>query len=105
MPKNTLTIKTANSKDWTDYVTNTNPLISSTTATSGYAAGDGLRLESGTDQSLIFSLEAPYTDVTSYASTSGTVIDDNWSFQILMNPKIKLNGSPVLSEQTPSLSV
>ena len=105
MPKNTLTIKTANSKDWTDYVTNTNPLISSTTATSGYATGDGLRLESGTDQSLIFSLKAPYSDVTSYASTSGTVIDDNWSFQILMNPKTKLNGSPVLSEQTPSLSV
>lgn len=33
MPKNTLIIKTCNSKDWTDYITNTNPLISSIAAT------------------------------------------------------------------------
>ena len=44
MPKNTLTIKTANSMDWTDYVTNTDPLISSTTASSGFVTGDGLRI-------------------------------------------------------------
>ena len=105
MPKNTLTIKTANSKDWTDYLTNQNPLVSSTTATSGFVAGDGLRIESSTDQSLIFNLKAGYSDVTSYASTAGTTIDDNWSFQILMNPQIKLNGSPVLSESTTSLTV
>jgi len=34
-PKNTLSILTSNSQDWTDYVTNSNPLISSTTASSG----------------------------------------------------------------------
>lgn len=44
MPKNTLTIKTANSKDWTDYSTNQNPLVSSTTATSGFVPGDGFRV-------------------------------------------------------------
>lgn len=32
MPKNTLTIKTCNSKDWTGYTTNTNPIISSIAA-------------------------------------------------------------------------
>ena len=44
MPKNTLAIKTSNSKDWADFTTNTNPLVSSTTATSGYAAGEGFRI-------------------------------------------------------------
>ena len=43
MPKNTLTIKTSNSKDWTDFSSNTHPLISSalTTAT---APTKGLRI-------------------------------------------------------------
>lgn len=88
MPKNTLNIQTANSKNWADYVTNQNPIVSSTTATSGNTPGDGLRVEAGTNQSLIFTFAAPYADVTSYSSTAGTVINNNWSFHILMNPKI-----------------
>lgn len=100
-PKNTLTIQTVNSMDWTDYVTNQNPLLSSTTAISGNSPGEGLRVEAATNQSLIFSLKAAYADITSYSSAGGTVIDDNWSLQILMNPKIKLNDAvPVLSESS-----
>lgn len=59
-PKNTLTISTSNSKDWTDYSDNF-PIVSSTSATSGNSPGSGLKSVSGTSQSLILGLKAPYS--------------------------------------------
>lgn len=38
MPKNTLTIKTCNSKDWTGYTSNTNAIVSSVAAANSRTA-------------------------------------------------------------------
>lgn len=46
VPKNTLTITTVNSKDWTDYVSNQKPLVSSVvTGTQNNAASGGLLVD------------------------------------------------------------
>lgn len=95
-PKNTLKIITSNSKDWTDNVTDLNPLVSSTTATSGITSGNGLKSITGTSQSLIFGLKAPYADVTKTSSISGTAVPYNWGMLIMMSPKIKFNSSNTL---------
>lgn len=86
MPKNTLTIKSSNSKDWTDFSSNTHPLISSS-LTSASAPTEGLRIETGVDQRLYFNMKAPYDDVTSVGSTE-LAIEDNWGMLIMMSPKI-----------------
>jgi hypothetical protein len=95
-PKNTLIIKTSNSKDWTDYSTYT-PLVSSTLATSGSASGASLSKVSGTYQSLIFSMKAPFSDVSKAITTPSTPITNNWGFLIMMSPKIYFNPSQTLA--------
>jgi hypothetical protein len=92
MPKNTLKIATSNSKDWADY-SDGFPIVSSTSATSGRAPGSGLKSVSGTSQSLVFGLKAPYSDVTKTASADGTVVTNDWGMLIMMNPKIKFNNA------------
>lgn len=59
MPKNTLAIKTCNSKDWNGFSTNTNPVISSSTTLNNRVPTEGLRIEAAS-QSLVFSMQAPY---------------------------------------------
>ena len=86
MPKNTLTIKSSNSKNWFDS-TSANPIVSS--SSSGTTPTQGLRVEA-TVQSLIFNMKAPYGDVTSVDQAELT-IPDNWGMLIMMNPKIKFN--------------
>ena len=87
-PKNTLTITTSNSQDWTDYVTNTKPLVSSVTAATTNAPADSLVQDPATAQSLVFSWKASYSSVTSFAQTSGTVITNDWGIMIMMSPSI-----------------
>lgn len=104
-PKNTLSISTSNSQDWTDFTTNSNPLISSTTATSGYVAGTGLKQNVGTKQSLIFSLKAAYSTVTSTSSGASSVTN-NWGMMIMMSQNIAYDNTSAvtLSQTTNSLS-
>jgi len=99
-PKNTLTITTSNSQDWSDYTTNTNPLISSTTTMNSFAAGASLVSNPTTSQSLIFSLKAPYSTVTYANAAAATPIADNWGFLIMMNPLINFptGSTAVLTE-------
>lgn len=101
-PKNTLTITTSNSKDWSDYATNTNPLVSSTSAAASNTPGSSLVTDSSTDQSLIFSFKAPFADVTSVASVGGTAITNNWGMMIMMNPLITFDSmaTAVLTESS-----
>lgn len=104
--KNTLTIATSNSKDWED-LTDSNPVISSIDDLSGLTGnnpGSGLK-KKGTDQSLVFGLNAPFADVTSASSVPATAIPDNWGMIIMMNPKIKYTGTTLtINEDTPALS-
>ena len=86
-PKNTLTITTSNSQDWSDYVTNTNPLISSAEAASTNTPTASMTQYGSTAQSLVFSWKAPYSSVTSLSSTAGAITDD-WGMMIMMNPNI-----------------
>jgi hypothetical protein len=104
-PKNTLSITTSNSQDWTDYVTNSNPLVSSTTAVSGYTAGTGLKQDAVNKQSLIFSLNAPYSTVTSTSSGASTVTN-NWGMLIMMSQNIAYDNTSAvtLSQPTNTLS-
>ena len=99
-PKNTLTITTSNSKDWSDYATNINPLVSSTSASASTVPGSSLVTDAATDQSLIFSLKAPFADVSTVSSTGGTSIPNNWGFMIMMNPLITFDNAatPVITE-------
>lgn len=60
MPKNTLTIKTSNSKNWAGFSVNSNPLISST-QTLDFTVGTSLEVVPSTDQTLVFSLNAAYS--------------------------------------------
>jgi len=83
-----LTITTSNSQDWTDYVTNTKPLVSSVSGGTTNTAGDSLIQDPSTPQSLVFSWKAPYSSVTSFAQTSGTAITNDWGIMIMMNPSI-----------------
>lgn len=100
MPKNTLTIKTSNSKNWADFVSNTLPLVSSTTNLN-YNPGSSLQVLSNTSQTLIFSLNAPYSDVSSVASGS-TSVPDSWGMMIMMNHKIKVNSNTINLYENPS---
>lgn len=99
MPKNTLTIKTCNSKDWTGYTgqSDTNIVVSSST-TDSRTATEGLRVETSA-QSLIFNLKAPYSEVTS-VSSSATSVTNIWGMYIMMSPKIQLNGGTVSINQS-----
>ena len=94
-PKNTLTITTSNSNDWTDFVTDTLPLVSSTTAVNSNVPGSSL-LVSALSQSLVFSFSALYSSVTSTSSTTATPITNNWGMLIMMNPSITLDTTPSL---------
>lgn len=96
-PKNTLSIGTANTKDWTDFATNSFPLVSSTPVPSSNVPGSSL-LASSTQQSLIFSLKAAYSEVTSFSSSAGTAITNNWGFLIMTNPKLTFGSSFTLAE-------
>lgn len=60
MPKNTLAIKTCNSKDWSGYSLNTNSMISTSTTAGATAASEGIKI-SASSQSLIFSMQALYS--------------------------------------------
>ena len=93
MPKNTLAIKTCNSKDWSGYSSNTNSIISSSTINSTLLTTEGLKINAAS-QSLIFSMSAPYAEVSS-VSSSDVSITNNWGMYIMMNPKIKLNAGNV----------
>lgn len=99
-PKNTLTITTSNSQDWSDFVTNTDPLISSVAASATTSSGGSL-LSSASAQSLIFSMKAAYSSVTSTSTTLGTAITNNWGMMIMMNPAITLSAvSPLTVTET-----
>lgn len=99
MPKNTLTIKTCNSKDWTGYTgpTDTDIVVSSS-LTNVRTPTEGIRVETGA-QWLIFNLKAPYSEVTS-VSSSATSVTNNWGMYIMMSPKIKLTSGTVSINQT-----
>lgn len=97
-PKNTLTITTSNSQDWSDYVTNTNPLVSSTAVSGSNVPGTSL-LQSNSYQSLIFSFKAAYSSVTSFSSTTNTPITNNWGMMIMMNPSITFDSNATLAIQ------
>ena len=90
-PKNTLTITTSNSQDWTDYVTNTNPLVSSVAAAATNSPGTSLLQDAATAQSLVFSWKAPFASVSSKASTPGTAIANDWGIMIMMNPSLEFD--------------
>lgn len=92
-PKNTLTITTSNSQDWTDYVTDINPLVSSTSVAASNVPGTGLKTVSGSTQSLILGMKAPYASVTTTGAGSGTVATNNWGMMIMTNPLISFNPS------------
>lgn len=92
-PKNTLTITTSNSQDWSDFVTNTNPLVSSVASAGTNTPGTSLVQNPTTPQSLVFSWKAPYTSVTSFSSTSGTAITNGWGIMIMMNPSIEFDAT------------
>jgi hypothetical protein len=95
-PKNTLSITTSNSQDWSDFVTNQNPLLSTTASSATFTPGSSV-LTSASVQSLVFSLKAPYSAVTSFASTASTPITNNWGMMIMMNPAITLSASSTLT--------
>jgi hypothetical protein len=103
-PKNTLTITTSNSQDWSDFATNTNPLVSSTATASTNTPGSSL-LSASTYQSLIFSLNAAFASVSSFSSTPATAITNNWGIMIMMNPSITFdsNATVTIKESTASL--
>lgn len=104
MPKNTLSIKTYNSQDWTGYALNTNPVLSSSTTSGILTTSEGLKIQAGTNQALVFSMQALYSTVTS-VSSSATTITNNWGMLIMLNPKIKLNAASVtLTESSLSLT-
>lgn len=87
-PKNTLTITTSNSQDWSNFVFDQNPLVSSVAGSSTRTPGASL-LASASSQSLVFSLNAAFAAVTSYA-TAAAPISNNWGMMIMMNPAITL---------------
>jgi len=103
-PKNTLTITTSNSQDWTDYVTNQNPLVSSVTGSNTNTPGTSLIKNSGAPQSLVFSFKALFSTVTTFSSTTGTVITNGWGMMIMMSPSIAFDTatSATLSTKQPS---
>ena len=90
-PKNTLTITTSNSQDWSDYVTNTNPLVSSVSGGSSNTPGTSLIQDAATAQSLVFSWKAPFSSVTATSSTPGKTITNDWGIMIMMNPNIEFD--------------
>lgn len=109
-PKNTLTITTSNSQDWSDFVTDQNPLISTVASSATNTPGTSV-LNSASSQSLVFSLKALYSTVTSFSSAAATQITNNWGMMIMMNPAITLAASPALaitessaSQLTPSVT-
>jgi len=95
-PKNTLTITTSNSNDWTDFVTNQNPLVSSTATASSNTPGSSLLVNTAA-QSLVFSFEAAYSSITQTASTAATAIPNQWGMLIMTNPSIVQASTPALT--------
>lgn len=91
-PKNTLTITTSNCVDWSDFATNTNPLVSSTSTASSNTPGSSL-ISSASYQSLIFSMKAAFSTVSSFSSTPATTITNNWGIMIMMNPTITFDAN------------
>lgn len=96
-PKNTLTITTSNSQDWSDFVTDQSPLLSTVVSASATNTPGTSVLTSASSQALVFSFKAPYSSVTSFSSAAATPITNNWGMMIMMNPAITLAGSPALS--------
>ena len=90
-PKNTLTITTSNSQDWTDFVTNTKPLVSSVAVSNTNSPGDSLLQDISNPQSLVFSWKAPFSSVSSFSASPGTTITNGWGIMIMMNPSIEFD--------------
>jgi len=98
VPKNTLTITTVNSQDWTDYVTNTSPLVSSSlSGTQTITSTGGLLLSSSANQSIIFNFKALYSQTTSFSSTAGTNLTNRGGLMIMVNPLISVPTSATIS--------
>lgn len=95
MVKNIISIKTCNSKDWTGYATaninsinsNSHAVVSSDVLPATLVAKEGLQ-PSDANQSLIFSMSAKFSEVTS-TNITNTSITNNWGMLIMMNSKIK----------------
>ncbi|MFM7859027.1 MAG: hypothetical protein ACKO96_45670, partial [Flammeovirgaceae bacterium] len=102
-PKNTLTITTSNSNDWTDFVTNTNPLVSSVASSGTRTPGNSLLVNSAS-QSLVFSFKASYSQITKTSSAANTAILNNWGMQIMTNPSVTQGtGTLTLTESAATL--
>ena len=67
------------------------PLVSTASGGSTNTPGDSLIQDAVNAQSLVFSWKASYTSVTSFASTSGTPITNDWGMMIMMNPSIEFD--------------
>ena len=94
-PKNTLTISSSNSKDWTYFNPSVVPLVSSIDGGANNTASTGLKQGGTTEQSLIFSLQGIYSHVTTFSNLAATPITDNWGMYIMMNHKIAKGTSTV----------
>jgi hypothetical protein len=100
VPKNTLTITTVNSKDWTDYITSTAPLVSSDMSGSQtITSTGGLLLGGTTGQSIIFNFKALYSDITNFSSVSGTNLTNYAGLMIMMNPLISVSSGTTVTLQ------
>lgn len=101
VPKNTLTLTSVNSKDWTDYSTAA-PLVSTdSSGTQTIASSGGLKRAGTTSQSIIFNLKALYSDITNYSSTINTVLNNSAGLLIMMNPMISItSGSTITLQQS-----
>ena len=103
-PKNTLTITTSNSQDWTDYVTNQLPLVSSVTGSNTNTPATSLIQSTTIPQSLVFSFKAPFSSVTTFSSAPATTITNSWGIMIMMSPSISFDTatSATISTKQPS---
>lgn len=100
VPKNTLTITTVNSKDWTDYTTNLKPLVSSVIgATQTNTASGGLLVGGSSDQEIIFTLKAPYASITNFSSAANTNLTYSSGLMIMMNPLISNSSAAITLKQ------
>lgn len=101
VPKNTLTITTVNSKDWTDYTTNTSPLVSSDmSGTQTTTSTGGLLLSNSVNQSIIFNFKAAYADITNFSSAANTNLTNYAGLMIMMNPLISVpTGGTIVLKQ------
>jgi hypothetical protein len=77
-------------------VTNTNPMVSSTSAASSNTPGSSL-ISSASYQSLIFSLNAAFNTVSNFSTAAATTITNNWGMLIMMNPSITFDANATVT--------